>query len=160
MTGPPPDEWPAPLVEGSGPRSQKALDGGDLENTQEVSPPRPANQDHDLFGAASRPEAQPSNGLLSQYLRHDAHGALGERIRKTYPGQARWVDPTIGRSCRECLHWASEKGTHSRDSWGALKPQKCWERRRLKKRWGDPVPHDAIACPAFELNPQPPEAGR
>lgn len=97
--------------------------------------------------------------LGNKYLTDDGSAP---HAATTFPGQAHWGDPTIGRTCRECLFWApSGVGEPKRDTWGVLVPRRCRKASQLSHlRALAPVPHDAVACRYFDENPEPPKEGR
>jgi hypothetical protein len=114
----------------------------------------------DLFVEAATEAQRPSGPLLNPHLHHPHSAELLARVAATCRGQADWADPSLGKTCRECRSFADKKGERRLDSWGVPKDAWCWEYRRRMKKWGDPIPHTTIACPAFEQNPNPPKARR
>lgn len=71
---------------------------------------------------------------------------------ETYPGQAHFaVGP---RTCRECEHWANQKG--ERDRRRLLKPARCMKAALLSPGRLPEAPHQAKACKYFQAAPHPP----
>jgi hypothetical protein len=102
--------------------------------------------------------SRPVRGLLNNHLTHDAHGGTASKLDMTFPGQAHFVEPSLGKTCRECALWGRpEGGKYERDSWGILKPARCEQYFFLTNSWGPPVPHSATACRHFKGNPAVPE---
>jgi hypothetical protein len=94
--------------------------------------------------------------LLTDHLRHDAHGAAASNIALTYPGQAHFAKPELDRTCRECAHWGPDGDKHTRDRCGVLKRQRCRKFYELTRSWGAPFPHHAVACRHFVLTDNTP----
>jgi hypothetical protein len=138
----------------------KALHG-DFENGLKIRPRAALKQEPEPDPFDAPPEVQPRSGtgLLTPFLHHAANGDLGERIKRTFPGQAGWAVLDSGKTCREWWSFADKDGQHRRDARGALREAWCWKFRQLRRRWGDAIPHDAIACPEFEARLFPPKAG-
>jgi hypothetical protein len=71
----------------------------------------------------------------------------------TKPGQAHFARVDTNNTCRECEHWANQRG--EKDRIGLLKPARCQKARQHLKN-PPPIPHNAIACRHFEASPNPP----
>jgi hypothetical protein len=71
----------------------------------------------------------------------------------TKPGQAHFARVDTTNTCRECAHWANQRG--ERNKIGLLRDARC---RKALQRLKDPppVPHSAWACKHFAASPIPP----
>ena len=71
----------------------------------------------------------------------------------TKPGQAHFAKVDTTNTCRECEHWANQRG--EKDRYGNLEPARC--RKALESMTDPPpVPHSAWACRFFRVANTPP----
>jgi hypothetical protein len=99
--------------------------------SRKLSPPRPRSPTR-----STRPQFVLDHRLTQPNVDQ------ARRFGRTYAGQAHWIDPPIGATCRDCISW---EGTGSKPGRGKFK--------QLTNQFGAPVPGDACACRFYEPTP-------
>lgn len=72
----------------------------------------------------------------------------------TKAGQAHFARVDTANTCRECEHWANQRG--ERDHKGLLREARCRKALQLTSGNLPPIPHSAWACKHFEAARNPP----
>lgn len=70
----------------------------------------------------------------------------------THIGQAHFAGSgPVGRTCRECHHWAWSAQVDGWSTFAGPNPARCVQYKMLMRAWGRKVPHSAFACRHFDL---------